>query len=158
MSERSHRAICHLIPRLLIIGLLTIDTTSGETVYQWHDERDVTQFSQKPPRTLPQDLEIIEVDVLRPAPHACNDYYSVIKQARRMEEDRRIREREVLLRKLALQQARRDSDDKYNEGDATDTTYIPVYGYYRYPAHVYQSLIGAVTGSALGRLVSQNDA
>lgn len=55
-----------------------------------------------------------------------------------MEEDRRIREREILLRKLALKQARRDSDDKYNEGDAMDTTYIPVDGYYRYPAHAYR--------------------
>jgi hypothetical protein len=137
MSERSHRAICHLVPRLLFIGLLIIDTASGEAVYKWRDEHEVTHFSQKPPRKLPQDLEIIELDAPRPAPHALADYYSVINQARRMEEDRRKRERENLLRKLALQQARLESDNEYHEDDATDTTYIPVYGYYRYPSRAY---------------------
>lgn len=131
MSERSHRAICHLVPRLLFIGLLIIDTASGEAVYKWRDEREVTHFSQKSPRKLPQGLEIIELDAPRAEPHALNDYYSVINLARRVEEDRRKGSAKTFCAICALQQARLKSDDDYHEDDAADTSYIPVYGYNR---------------------------
>ena len=52
-----------------------------------------------------------------------------------MEEDRRKREREAFLRKLALGQARMKSDNAHTQDRAPDTTYIPFYGYYRYPPY-----------------------
>jgi hypothetical protein len=114
----------------VIIGLLLADPVASETVYTWRDDDGVTHFSEERPENPPADIQTFELDVIRPAASAFDNYYSVVNQARRMEEDRRKRERDALERRLAIEQARQNSDSVYDEDYLYDETYVPVYPYY----------------------------
>ena len=117
----------------LIIGLIFVDPVASETVYTWRDDNGTTHFSEEPPANPPADIQTIELDILRPSVSAFENYYSVVNQARRMEEDRRKRERDALERRLAIQQARQNADSLYEENYTYDETYVPVYPYYGRP-------------------------
>lgn len=127
-SSRGAIAISNLT--CLIIGLLFADPLASETVYTWRNDNGVTHFSEERPEYPPADIQTIELDVPRPAANVFDNYYSVVNQARRMEEDRRKRERDALERRLAIQQARQNADGRYDESYTYDETYVPVYPYY----------------------------
>lgn len=91
---------------LLATGVLTAFTAVAQPVYRWTDASGEVHFSDRPPAGAVQHpLEQVEVAPLPAAPQT-DDYYSVVNQARRMEEQRLERERqaaeiEVLQRQAA---------------------------------------------------------
>lgn len=124
------------------LGLLLLlpALASAATVYTWTDDRGVTHFSETPPPDRMADTRRLEIDA-PPAmgPAFDDDYFSVINQARRMQQSRLENERARVERlkaeaqaKRAAAQARaaRRSDDEYYY---REPWYTPIYSYPRHP-------------------------
>jgi len=88
----------------LIIAGLSFPVTAEELVYTWTDENGITHFSDAPPtRTAAASGEVETMAMPTGFPETtgpAEDYYSVINQWQRMQEERAARE------ELALEQRR----------------------------------------------------
>jgi hypothetical protein len=90
---------------LLATAPLAAGPALAQPVYRWTDASGEVHFSDRPPPGAAQPVEQVDVAPVPAAPPA-DDYYSVVNQARRMEELRLERERqsaeiEVLQRQAA---------------------------------------------------------
>ena len=79
--------------RLLLITCcclagLPLPRAHAEAVYTWVDPYGVTHFSETPPPDPAVRPAMIELTPLPPPPSDYDDYYSVIRQAERMERRR----------------------------------------------------------------------
>jgi hypothetical protein len=136
----------HLVHYLAILGgcclvLLPQPQARAEAVYTWVDNFGVTHFSQTPPPDPGTEPAIIELNPPPPPPEY-NDYYSVIRQAERMQRRRlenekleaeRLQAEAEALRARAEAKAVMQSPGAYTNEAAT--VYAPVYPYYYYPRH-----------------------
>ncbi len=78
-----------------LVALLGASAALAQPVYRWTDASGEVHFSDRPPAgAVPQPVEQVEVDPAPAAPQG-EDYYSVVNQARRMEEQRLERERQA---------------------------------------------------------------
>jgi hypothetical protein len=113
----------------------------ADTVYTWVDSRGVTHFSETPPPDPDIQAAMIELTPLPPAPpSAQDDYYSVIRQAERMERRRlenekleaeRLQAEAEALRARMEAEAAMAQTDGYADED-TRYNYVPAYPYYPY--------------------------
>jgi len=105
-------------------------------VYTWVDPGGVTHFSETPPPEPGVQPRMIELTPLPPPPPDYDDYYSVIRQAERMEKRRLENEKLEAERLLAEAEARRarmeaEAAAQAPEGYADDdAVYLPAYPYY----------------------------
>jgi hypothetical protein len=123
---------------LIIFLLLPIAQSSAEQVYTWVDEYGTTHFSEAPPHDDAISAEQIN---LQPAPSAGiiagDDFYSVAKQADRMERTRLENEKLTAERLQAEAEARKASAEaravqqiQYQGSSEDDARYYPAYSYY----------------------------
>jgi hypothetical protein len=61
-------------------------------VYQWKDAEGVVHFSDTPPANPASPIEVHPLPEIPPMPAGDDDYYSVVNQAQRLDEQRRQRE------------------------------------------------------------------
>ena len=101
----THRILLRALPCLL--SLLPV-AAAAATVYTWTDNRGVTHFSETPPPDMTVETRRMEIDT-PPAmrPPLDDDHFSVINQARRMQQSRLENERARTERLQAEVQARR---------------------------------------------------
>jgi hypothetical protein len=129
--------------RVLLAGcclmLLPQPQACAGTVYTWVDNLGVTHFSQTPPPDPGIEPAMIEIKPLPPTPPPeYDDYYSVIRQAERMERRRLENEKlevERLQAEAEVQRARAEAEAAMQspDGYADETSvYAPVYPYYPY--------------------------
>jgi Domain of unknown function (DUF4124) len=131
-----------LVKQLLLItccclaGMPQTQAQAG-TVYTWVDPHGVTHFSETPPPNPAVQPAMIELRSPPPPPPSdTDDYYSVIRQAERMERRRLENEKLEAERLLAEAQARRarieaEAAMQAPEGYADDeSVYLPAYTYY----------------------------
>ena len=79
-------------------------TADDLTVYKWTDADGVTHYGEAPPA----DHAAQQIDLERiPAPVQAADYYSILKQAQRMEQQRLERERQRAAQQAARLEAER---------------------------------------------------
>jgi hypothetical protein len=129
--------------RLLLITCcclagLPLPRAHAEAVYTWVDPYGVTHFSEAPPPDPAVRPAMIELTPLPPPPSDYDDYYSVIRQAERMERRRLENEKLEAERLQAEAEARRarieaeaamqPPPDTYQDNDSV---YLPVYPYYQ---------------------------
>jgi hypothetical protein len=118
--------------------------TQAEAVYTWVDPHGVTHFSETPPPDPAVQPAVIDLSPLPPPPSDYDDYYSVIRQAERMERRRLENEKLEAERLQAEAEARRarieaeavmqPPPDTYAD-DAS--VYLPAYPYYPGYRHGY---------------------
>ncbi len=92
------KRILKLLPAIL---LLAPTAPAAGPVYQWTDAEGVTHFSEVPPVIAGPEVTRFELEPPPPASMA-DDYYSVINQARRMEQ-RRLQAADLRIRQLQAQ-------------------------------------------------------
>jgi len=137
-----------LAKRLLLItccwlaGMPQTQALAG-VVYRWVDPNGVTHFSETPPPDPAVQPAMIELSPPPPPPPDYDDYYSVVRQAERMERrrlenekleaERRQAEAEAMRARIEAQAAMQ-TPGTYSE---PDFGYLPVYpGYPGYgPGH-----------------------
>ena len=128
--------------RLMLLGwcclaALPPSVAHAEAIYTWVDKLGVTHFSETPPLDPAVQPAMIEVTPPPPAPPPeYDDYYSVIRQAERMERRRLENEKleaerlqaeaEALRARMEAEQAMQPPEDYADE----DSQYLPVYPYY----------------------------
>lgn len=129
----------HYIPVLLVL-VAGLSDSSAEVVYTWVDDSGITCFSDTPPANESARVELI--DVLPPPAAGMpveEDFYSVIRQAERMESRRLLNEKLTAERLQAEAEASRaraealaaqQPDIIYD--NAPDGYFLP---YYPYPQH-----------------------
>lgn len=129
-----------LAPILYCLLTLLLSVANAAQVYTWKDSEGVTHYSQKPPRDAAVEPSAIEVPTA-PAERATrdDDYFSVIRQAERMETRRLENERlraERLKAEAEAKKARAEAwaaSQPYMPSDSWDSNrYIPaapIYGY-----------------------------
>jgi Domain of unknown function (DUF4124) len=127
------------VKRLLLITcccLAWILQVQAGAVYTWVDPHGVTHFSESPPPDPGVQPAMVELRPMPPPPSDYDDYYSVIRQAERMERRRLENEKLEAERLLAEAQARRarmeaeaamQTPDTYADDDSV---YLPAYPYY----------------------------
>jgi hypothetical protein len=128
-----------LVKRLLFItccwlaGMPQIQAQAG-VVYSWVDPYGVTHFSETPPPDPAVQPAMIELRPLSPPPPPDHDdYYSVIRQAERMERRRLMNEKLEAERQLAEAEAMRARIEAQAAMQTPDTNaersfgYLPVY-------------------------------
>jgi hypothetical protein len=106
-------------------------------VYTWVDPIGVTHFSETPPPDPAIQPDKIDLRPLPPPPSDADDYYSVVRQAERMESRRLENEKLEAERLQAEAEARRarveaeaamsPPSDTYADDDSV---YLPAYPYY----------------------------
>jgi hypothetical protein len=124
--------------RLLLITaccLTGLSQSHAGAVYSWVDPDGITHFSETPPPEPGLPARTIELAPLPPPP-AGDDYYSITRQAERMEKRRLENEKLEAERRLAEAEARRARMEAeaaaqppviyQDEG----TVYLPAYPYY----------------------------
>jgi hypothetical protein len=105
-------------------------------VYTWVDPDGVTHFSETPPPEPGVPARMIELPPLPPPPPEDADYYSIIRQAERMEKRRLESERLEAERQLAEAEARRARMEAEAAAQPPasypdeGTVYLPAYPYY----------------------------
>jgi hypothetical protein len=131
------------LKRLLFItccclaGMPQIQADAG-AIYTWVDAHGVTHFSETPPPDPAVQPAMIDLRPLSPPPPSdYDDYYSVIRQAERMERRRLENEKleaERLQAEAETMRARREAEaamqpppDNYAD---TNSVYLPAYPYY----------------------------
>jgi hypothetical protein len=121
------------------VALLAQSQAHAEAVYTWVDNLGVTHFSETPPPEPGIKPAMIEVKPLPPVPPSeYDDYYSVIRQADRMERRRLEKEKleaERVQADAEAARARAEADAAMQSPNsyAGDTpVYAPVYPYYPY--------------------------
>ena len=129
------------VKRLLLITccfLAGMPQTQAEAVYTWVDPHGVTHFSETPPPDPAVQPAMIDLRPLPPPPPSdYDDYYSVIRQAERMER-RRLENEKLEAERL---QAEAEAMRARNEAEAAmqappdtyandDSVYLPAYPYY----------------------------
>jgi hypothetical protein len=125
-----------LITYCCLAGLLQPWAHAG-AVYTWVDPQGVTHFSEAPPPDPTIQPAMIDLRPLPPPPPSdYDDYYSVIRQAERMERRRLENEKLEAERLQAEAEARRarieaeavmQAPDTYTDDDSV---YLPAYPYY----------------------------
>ena len=132
------------VNRLMLLGwcclaALLASVAHAEAIYTWVDGFGVTHFSETPPLDPAVQPAMIEVTPPPPGPPPeYDDYYSVIRQAERMERRRLENEKleaerlqaeaEALRARMEAEQAMQPPEDYADE----DSQYLPVYPYYPY--------------------------
>jgi hypothetical protein len=127
----------HMRKLLLITAccLTGVSQSHAGAVYSWVDPDGVTYFSETPPPEPGLPARMIELAPLPPPP-ADDDYYSIIRQAERMERRRLESEKLEAERRLAEAEARRArmEAEAAAQPPATyqdeRTIYFPAYPYY----------------------------
>ncbi|MEN8107298.1 MAG: DUF4124 domain-containing protein [Pseudomonadota bacterium] len=123
--------------------LLLSSVSAAGTVYSWTDDEGVTHFSETPPDDAAIETRRIEVQTT-PAIQSSvdNDYFSVINQARRMQQSRLESEQVRTGRLQAEAEVRKASAEataanrSYDDDDYyRNRTYYPLYGYPYRPGH-----------------------
>jgi len=126
---------------IVILLLLPIAQSSAEQAYTWIDESGTTHFSEAPPNNKTISVEQIN---LLPAPSTGSisdgDFYSVVKQADRMEKKRLENEKLIAERLQVEAEARKASAEAaqqapHQNNSQEQTSYYPAYPYYRNPGH-----------------------
>ena len=129
---------------LSILLLLPASFTHAGQVYTWVDDDGVTHFSETPPANAATDTQLIDI---LPTPATTGaldeDFYSVIKQAERMESRRLENEKLAAEKKKADAEASKARAEAtaiqqgpYNDSASFNARYYPVYPYYpRYGHH-----------------------
>jgi hypothetical protein len=118
-------------------GLVGISQAHAGAVYTWVDPYGVTHFSETPPPEPGVPSRMIELPPLPPPPPAGDDdYYSIMRQAERMERRRLENEKLEAQRLLAEAEARRARMEAEAAAQAPvgyqeqGTVYLPAYPYY----------------------------
>lgn len=126
------------------LGLLLLlpALASAATVYTWTDDKGVTHFSETPPPDRMADTRRLEIDTPPAMGPALDDnHFSVINQARRMQQSRLENERARVERLKAEAQARqaaaqsRAANRNHDEYYYRDSWYLPIYTHPRRPWH-----------------------
>jgi hypothetical protein len=135
MTSRLKRLL--FITCCCLAGMPQLQADAG-AVYTWVDANGVTHFSETPPPDPSVRPAMIDLRPL-PPPSDYDDYYSVIRQAERMERRRMENEKleaERLQAEAEIMRARREAEaamqpppDSYAD---TDSVYLPVYPYPAY--------------------------
>jgi hypothetical protein len=107
------------------------------TIYTWVDAHGVTHFSESPPPDPAVRPAMIDLRPLPPPPSDYDDYYSVIRQAERMERrrlenekleaERRQAEAETVRARREAEAATQPPPNNYAD---TDSVYLPAYPFY----------------------------
>jgi hypothetical protein len=124
-----------LITCCCLAGLPQARAHAG-AVYTWVDPGGVTHFSETPPDPGVESAMIELRPLPPPPPPDYDDYYSVIRQAERMEKRRLENEKLEAERRLAEAEARRarmeaEAASQAPDADADDdSVYLPVYPYF----------------------------
>jgi len=130
-----------LVKRLLLFtscwlaGMPQTQTLAG-AVYSWVDPHGVTHFSETPPPDPAVQPAMIELRPVPPPPSEYDDYYSVVRQAERMERRRLENEKLEAERQLAEAEAMRariEAQATLQPPDAyadDNPVYLPAYPYY----------------------------
>ena len=127
-----------LIGCCCLAGLPQAPADAG-AVYTWVDPNGVTHFSETPPPEPGVRSSMIELGPLPPPPPSppdYDDYYSVIRQAERMEKRRLENEKLEAERLLAEAEARRARMEAEAAAQAPaaheddHSVYLPAYPYY----------------------------
>ena len=94
-----HKLLYFLRNHLVTLLLIAVPVSAAHpAIYRWVDGNGVTQFSETRPEPAPPGLEELAQPDEPPPPAHEDDYYSVLNQARRMEEQRRVLEKEKAVR------------------------------------------------------------
>lgn len=126
---------------LFILLLLPSAHSSAEQAYTWIDKSGTTHFSESPP--YDETISAEQINLL-PAPSAGNisgdDFYSVVKQANRMEKKRLENEKLIAKRLQAEAELRKASaaaaqQTPYQQNTQGQTRYYPAYPYYPNPGY-----------------------
>lgn len=121
---------------IIACGLAGHSHALAGAVYTWVDPDGVTHFSETPPPYPGVPARMIELAPLPPPPAEHDDYYSVIRQAERMEKRRLENEKLEAERLRAEAEARRARIEAeavtqppviYPDGE---TVFFPAYPYY----------------------------
>lgn len=122
-----------------LVILLAVSTGSAGPVYTWIDRNGITHFSDTPPAADNFEVSLIEV---LPPPAAGQprdpDYYSVIRQAERMQAQRLRSERaraERLRAQAEAERARADALAAQQQADVQVETAAAPYFYPYWPHH-----------------------
>jgi hypothetical protein len=131
------------VKRLLLITcccLAGLPQAHAGSVYTWIDPHGVTHFSESPPPDPAIQPAMIDLQPLPPPPPSdYDDYYSVVRQAERMERRRLENEKleaERLQAEAETRRARIEAEAAMRSPDTyadDDYRYLPVYPYY--PGH-----------------------
>lgn len=91
---------------VLLTGLPHAQSDAA-AVYRWVDAGGITHYSSSPPGSPQGEVRTIDLpDAIPPESGQDDDYFSVVNQARRMEQARRAREQERFERRMAQQRLR----------------------------------------------------
>lgn len=116
--------------------VLVCPDLAAETIYRWVDETGAVHFSDVPPKSRVGAVEVLEVARLPYAALASsNQYYSVVNQAQRLEEQR-LRREKALAEKRKLQAERRWIEEQESVDSLPEA---PGTGVYAFPAPSYGS-------------------
>ena len=127
------------LPILSGIAVLPLSIALAGPIYTWTDSNGVTHFSETPPQN--EAIESTALEVQRtPARSVYPDdnYFSVIRQAERMQSRRLENEKLKAERQKAEAEARRAlaeanaANQPYVPNDYYDNRYIPVYSHFGY--------------------------
>jgi hypothetical protein len=91
------------------------------TVHTWVDEGGVTHFSDQPPESEAVEVTVLEISEDYPQPAATDDdYYSIVNQWQRAQEERMVREQ------LKLERAKLKAQQQRQAPDYVEVNYQPV--------------------------------
>lgn len=103
-----------------MLWLVPLSASAG-TVHTWVDEDGVTHFSDEPPESQQVDVTVLEVPENFPQPAAADeDYYSIVNQWQRAQEERMAREQ------LKLERAKLKAEQRRQSPDYAEIRYEPV--------------------------------
>jgi hypothetical protein len=81
-----------LVLLLSVVPAAHADSDVTRELYQWKDEQGVVHFSDQPPANPASPVKVHPLSPLSSSPPPEDDYYSVVNQSRRFEEDYRQRQ------------------------------------------------------------------
>jgi hypothetical protein len=121
------------------VAVLALPVVFAGPVYTWVDEAGVTHFSEKPPADSAIEAMQINLPAIPPTgPALASDYYSILRQAERMQESRLERERVRAKLLQAEAEAKRAKAAAAATGqvvpgnDYDNNVYYPAFPYYGY--------------------------
>ncbi len=120
---------------LLVIALFSIyvSVAHADTVHKWVDEKGVTHYSDKAPKSTNYSAKQIDISDVYATPEKEDDYYSIVNQWDRMHEER-LERKKLQLEKAALKQAQAATVPQVVYIDSQDDRYSNYY----YPSYQYR--------------------
>jgi hypothetical protein len=119
---------------LQVLLLSGVGPAQADPVYRWVDRDGITHFSQTPPTEENAEVQVLELAPLPPADPAVEEYYSVARQAERMEA-RRLQYEQLRAEQLKAEAALRQAQAASAAPPAPPIEPEPRYLYYPYPAY-----------------------